>query len=152
MYTMQERIGRQMGAQQFAGTVMAALGVVAILLTLLGAYVLADSMASVRMREMGIRAALGATRRQLGSIVLTQTARLVGIGIMAGLALAWLGANMIRAFLFRGAATRSHDVTHSRRPHLAADDGGQSSRGAPGRSRGSGAGASGRLKRKISPC
>jgi len=101
MYTMQERIGRQMGAQQFGATVMAALGIVAILLTLLGAYVLADSMASMRMREMGIRAALGATRRQLGSIVLTQTARLVGIGIMAGLALAWLGANMIRAFLFR---------------------------------------------------
>ena len=101
MYTMQERIGRQMGAQQFAGTVMAALGIVAILLALLGAYVLADSMASVRMREMGIRAALGATRRQLGSIVLTQTARLVGIGIIAGVALASLGAKMIRAFLFR---------------------------------------------------
>lgn len=69
-----------MGAQRFGATVLGALGVIAVLLTLLGAYVLSDSMATMRMREMGIRAALGATRRQLGSIVLAETVRLVGIG------------------------------------------------------------------------
>ena len=101
MHTMQERLGRQMSAQRFGATVLGALGVIAVLLTLLGTYVLADSMATTRMREMGIRAALGATRRQLGSIVLAETGRLVGIGIIAGLGLAWLGANTIRAFLFQ---------------------------------------------------
>jgi len=101
MYTMQERIGRQMGAQRFGATVLTALGAIAVLLTVLGAYVLADSMASARMREMGIRAALGATRRHLGSIVLAQTGRLIGIGIAAGIGLAWLGASTIRSFLFR---------------------------------------------------
>jgi predicted permease len=99
--TLEERIGRQMQSQQFAGTVLGALGVIAVLLTLLGAYVLADSMATMRMREMGIRAALGATRRQLGSLVLAETGRLIGIGILAGLGLAWLGAGTIRAFLFQ---------------------------------------------------
>ena len=64
-------------------------------------YVLADSMATMRMREMGIRAALGATRRQLGSMVLGETARLIGIGIVAGLGLAWLAANTVRSFLFQ---------------------------------------------------
>ena len=68
---------------------------------LLGTYVLADSMATMRMREMGIRAALGATRRQLGSIVLAETGRLIGFGLLAGLLLAWLGAGTIRAFLFQ---------------------------------------------------
>jgi ABC-type antimicrobial peptide transport system permease subunit len=101
MYTMQERLGRQMSAQRFGATVLGTLGFIAILLTLLGTYVLADSMATMRMREMGIRAALGATRRQLGSIVINQTARLIVMGIAAGVTLAWLGSNTIRAFLFQ---------------------------------------------------
>lgn len=99
--TLEERVLAQMAPQQFGATVLGALGAVAVLLTLLGAYVLADSMATMRMREMGIRAALGATRRQLGSIVLAETARLVGAGVAAGLALAWLGASTIRSFLFQ---------------------------------------------------
>jgi putative ABC transport system permease protein len=99
--TLEERIGDQMAPQRLGGTVLGALGTIAVLLTLLGTYVLADSMATLRMREMGIRAALGATRYQLGAIVLTETVRLVGIGIGAGLGAAWLGANTIRSFLFQ---------------------------------------------------
>lgn len=101
MYTLQERLARQMGAQRFGAAVLFALGGIAVLLTALGTYVLTDSMATRRMREMGIRSALGATQRQLGSIVLTDTARLVTIGLVAGLGLAWLGTNAIRSFLFQ---------------------------------------------------
>ena len=39
---------------------------IAAMLTILATYVLAESMAVMRMREMGIRAALGASGRQLG--------------------------------------------------------------------------------------
>jgi putative ABC transport system permease protein len=99
--TLEERIAEQMAPQQLGATVLGALGAVAVLLTLLGTYVLAESMASARMKEMGIRAALGATRRQLGSIVLADTAKLAGIGILAGLGLAWLGTSTIRSFLFQ---------------------------------------------------
>jgi putative ABC transport system permease protein len=99
--TLEERIADQMAPQMLGGTVLGALGTLATLLTLLGTYVLADWMATARMREMGIRAALGATRRQLGSIVLTETIRLVGLGIIAGLGLAWVGASTIRSFLFQ---------------------------------------------------
>ena len=90
-----------MGAQRFGTVVLGALGTIAILLTVLGTYVLAESMAVLRMREMGIRAALGATRRQLGAIVLAETGRLIGLGLVAGLVMAWAGAGLIRAFLFR---------------------------------------------------
>jgi putative ABC transport system permease protein len=100
MLTMDERIGRQMGAQRFGGNVLGALGIIALLLTVLGSYVVAESMAVRRMREMGIRAALGARGGQLAALVLAETGRLVGIGLLAGLLLAWLGANTIRAFLF----------------------------------------------------
>jgi predicted permease len=99
--SLEERVLAQMGPQKFGATVLGALGVLAVLLTLLGAYVLADSMATTRMREMGIRAALGATPRQLGAMVMTETGRVVGVGLMAGLGLVWLGSNTIRAFLFQ---------------------------------------------------
>ena len=99
--TLEERMADQMGPQRVGATVLGALGAIAVLLTLLGTYVLAESMASARMKEMGIRAALGATRRQLGAIVLTDTARLTVAGIAAGLALAWLGTTTIRSVLFQ---------------------------------------------------
>ena len=99
--TLEERMAAQMGPQRLGMTVLGALGGIAILLTLLGTYVLAESMASARMKEMGIRAALGATRRQLGSIILADTARLTVLGVLAGLALAWMGTTTIRSFLFQ---------------------------------------------------
>ena len=99
--TLEERMAAQMGPQRLGMTVLGALGGIAILLTLLGTYVLAESMASARMKEMGIRAALGATRRQLGSIILADTARLTVMGVLAGLALAWMGTATIRSFLFQ---------------------------------------------------
>ena len=101
MLTIQDQLRRQMSAQSLGGFVLGALGGIAILLTLLGAYVLAESTSTVRRREFSIRRALGATRTRLGSLAIAETVRLVGIGLIAGLALAWAGAGAIRAFLFR---------------------------------------------------
>jgi ABC-type antimicrobial peptide transport system permease subunit len=58
-------------------------------------------MSAVRRREFTIRRALGATRIRLGGLVIADTVRLVGLGLVAGVGLAWLGAGTIRAFLFR---------------------------------------------------
>jgi predicted permease len=99
--TLDERLTRQMRPQQFGISVLGALGAIAALLTLIGTYVLSESMAVMRMREMGIRAALGASRTQLAAIVLKESVQLVGLGLTAGLGLAWLGASTIRALLFR---------------------------------------------------
>jgi putative ABC transport system permease protein len=67
----------------------------------LGTYVLAETMAVMRTRELGIRAALGATSKSLTLLVLRESVVLVGLGLAAGLLLSYLGANVIRAFLFR---------------------------------------------------
>ena len=101
LLTMDRQILDQMGPQRFGMLVMGALGVIAVLLSALGTYVLAETMAAARRRELGIRAALGASRSQLGGLVVAETARLVGLGLAVGLALAWLGAETIRAFLFQ---------------------------------------------------
>jgi ABC-type antimicrobial peptide transport system permease subunit len=99
--TIDQQLSKQMGPQRFAARVLGALGVIAALLTFFGVFVLVESMASLRRREMGVRAALGATGGQLGALVLNEALRLVAMGIAAGLVLAWLGAGLVQAFLFR---------------------------------------------------
>jgi ABC-type antimicrobial peptide transport system permease subunit len=99
--TIAETILKQMNAQQFGAAVLSALAGLAVLLTALGTYVLAESMTSMRLREMGIRASLGATAGQLAGLVLRESGRLAGLGIVCGIAFAWLGAGAIRALLFR---------------------------------------------------
>jgi hypothetical protein len=101
LMTIAERLGQQMSSQRLAGLVLGVLGGIAVLLTLLGAYVLAESMAVVRKREFGIRATLGASRLALGRMMLADTVRLVGGGVVVGLGLAWLGASTLETFLFR---------------------------------------------------
>ena len=99
--TMDEQMTRQMGPQRLGAAVLGTLGGLALLLTALGSYVLAESMAVVRRREMGIRAALGARGLNLGAIVLGETGRLVGLGLVVGLFIVWAEAATIRAFLLR---------------------------------------------------
>jgi predicted permease len=99
--TMDGQIARQMGPQRLGATVLGALGVIAALLTLFGTYVLAESMSAIRRREMGIRAALGATRFELGQLIMRETTRLVGAGILLGAVLSGFGAGLIRSFLYR---------------------------------------------------
>lgn len=98
--TIERKLLRQMEPQEFGVTVLGALGGLAALLTLFGMYVLAESMSAARRREMGVRAALGATRGQLSALVLSQTTRLVVLGIGSGLVLVWLGSGLIRALLY----------------------------------------------------
>jgi hypothetical protein len=99
--TMDEQMTRQMGPQLLGATVLGSLGGLALLLTVLGTYVLAESMAAARRREMGIRAALGARGLSLGAIVLGETGRLVGLGLVVGVFIVWANAATIRAFLLK---------------------------------------------------
>jgi predicted permease len=99
--TVDQALVAQLEPQQFGAVVLGALGGIAALLAALGAYVLAESMSAVRLREMGIRAAMGASREQLVNLLLADTGRLVVAGLVAGLGLAWLGASTIRSLLFQ---------------------------------------------------
>jgi putative ABC transport system permease protein len=79
--------------------VLGSLGGIALLLTILGTYVLAETAAVMRTRELGIRAALGATTTSLTMLVVRESASLTIFGLCAGLLIAWMGASTIRAFL-----------------------------------------------------
>jgi hypothetical protein len=61
-----------------------ALGMLALFLTLSGLFGVLSYVVEQRMREFGVRTALGATRARIGVLVLAQSARPVGLGILIG--------------------------------------------------------------------
>jgi ABC-type antimicrobial peptide transport system permease subunit len=60
-----------------------------------------------RTREIGIRMALGAQRTQVLRQVLGQALRLTAIGVVAGLAAAWMLTRLLTKLLF---GVQSHDA------------------------------------------
>jgi predicted permease len=74
--------------RRLAAWVAACAGVIGIFLAALGLYGLAAFLVAQRTREIAIRMALGATHRDVRSMVLSQAARLGAAGSIAGVLLA----------------------------------------------------------------
>lgn len=72
---------------RFGAAQAAAMGVLGLALAVVGLYGVVSYGANQRIREIGIRLALGATRTDIRKLVLGQGARLVGVGAIVGLAL-----------------------------------------------------------------
>jgi len=77
----------------------------AVLLAAIGTYGVVSFSATQRMYEMGVRIALGATRRDLFGLVLKLSLRLVLIGLGFGVLLAFVVARTLASFLY-GVSTR----------------------------------------------
>src|SRR4030095_3458953 len=60
------------------------LGALALVLTLSGLFSVLSYLVEQRTREIGVRRALGATSRSIGTLVISQSAGPVGIGLLLG--------------------------------------------------------------------
>jgi len=86
------------------------LGTLALALTLSGLFSVLSYLVEQRGREIGVRMALGATRRSIGRFVLAQMAGPVGIGMLLGASLtAALGAVLLATFAPIGTVVRLFD-------------------------------------------
>jgi predicted permease len=81
-------------------------GVLALILAITGIYGLSTYSVSRRIREIGIRVAVGAGPRDVLACVLRRMGWLVAIGSCAGLALAWLAGQALAAVVYHAS---SHD-------------------------------------------
>jgi predicted permease len=75
-------------------------GTAALVLGVIGVYSVVSYAATGRMREIGIRLALGASPARVGRIVFRDGSRLVGTGVVAGLAAALGTTRFLRALLY----------------------------------------------------
>jgi predicted permease len=79
---------------------IATAGVAALLLGVIGVYSVVSYAANGRVREFGIRLALGAAPTHVGGMVLGNGLRLVAIGTVAGLIAALGATRLLRALLY----------------------------------------------------
>ena len=79
---------------------VAGLGVIALVLACVGVYSIVSYGASERVHELGVRVALGATRRDLLRLVIGGGLRPAIVGGVCGLAAAAAGGRLLAALLF----------------------------------------------------
>jgi len=100
--SMRRAIARGTIGIQYVAGIMSAFGVLALVLALSGVYGILSYRVSLRTTEIGVRMALGATRRDVLALTLGQAARLSAIGLAAGAVLAFGMARVLSSAL-RGA-------------------------------------------------
>jgi len=98
--TQEEQIAESMEGEESLTTLLSSLGVLAILLASVGLYGVVAYSVARRTREIGIRVALGANRRDVMALVLSLGVRWTLAGVGIGLAMALLGARVLASELF----------------------------------------------------
>jgi putative ABC transport system permease protein len=85
---------------RFAAETLAVMAGVALLVSLVGVYSLVAYIASQRTREMGVRAALGATAWDITRLTVGQGGRIALGGLIAGVLLAFAVGKLLESMLF----------------------------------------------------
>ncbi len=96
----EERAGALLMTQRMGLVLLGFFSTLALALSAVGMYGVASYVAASRTREIGIRMALGSSRREIGRLMLRQSARPLAAGLLAGLALALAAGRLAGAFLY----------------------------------------------------
>ena len=98
--TMSSLLESSEAQRRFALTLFEAFGMVALVLAAVGIYGVLSGGVTERMREIGVRAALGASRRSILMLVLRQGMMLTGIGVLIGLLGAVAATRIVVSLLY----------------------------------------------------
>jgi predicted permease len=98
--SMDARIADTLVVRRSPALLAAAFSVLALLLTAIGTYGVVGYAVASRRREIALRAALGASPRQVRRHFVSLSVRLVAAGCVLGLAGAWIAGRAMQALLF----------------------------------------------------
>ncbi|HLY20152.1 MAG TPA: ABC transporter permease [Bryobacteraceae bacterium] len=98
--TMESLLAVSESQRRFAMIVFEAFALVALVLAATGIYGVLSGSVTERMHELGVRAALGASRRQILALVIRQGMTLASLGVACGLAAAVVATEALITLLF----------------------------------------------------
>jgi len=98
--TMQERVEETWATPRLMSFLLVCFAVLALTLAVVGLYGVMAFNGLRRMREIGVRLALGAMPAQIRTMMLRQGMRLLGCGLLLGFAGAFALSRVIRSLLF----------------------------------------------------
>jgi predicted permease len=103
--TMTNLVDESLAQPRFAMLLLGSFGGLAVVLACIGLYGVVSYGVAQRTREIGVRMALGAKRADVFQMILSQSGRLVGVGVLIGLLTAFGLTRLMASFLFGVAAT-----------------------------------------------
>jgi len=98
---MEERFGDATWRTRTSASLLASFAIFAVLLAALGMYGMVSQGVQQRTREIGVRLALGATRKEILRMVIGRVALVTGVGIAIGLALALPATRLLTDLLYQ---------------------------------------------------
>ena len=98
--TMEERISGSLAERRFAMTLLGVFAGIALLLATIGIYGVVSYLVGQRTHEIGIRMALGAQRRDILHMVLSQGGKMALVGIALGLVASFGLTRLMATMLF----------------------------------------------------
>jgi len=98
--TMQEAIDQNTFSQRLGLYLVASFAGLAVAMVIAGLYGVLSQLVGYRRREIGVRMALGASRKSVAEMVLKQGSILISIGLAVGLALALASERLVQSFLY----------------------------------------------------
>lgn len=99
--TMRQAVESNTFSQRLGLNLVGSFAGLAVAMVIAGLYGVLSQLVSYRRREIGVRMALGATRKSVAQLVLRQASVLIGAGLGAGLLLAFATARLIKGFLYQ---------------------------------------------------
>jgi putative ABC transport system permease protein len=99
--TMEEAVQKNTFSQKLGLYLMGSFAGLAVAMVVAGLYGVLSQLVSYRRREIGVRMALGATRRSVAQLILRQGSMVIGTGLGVGLLLAVAMGRWVKSFLYQ---------------------------------------------------